>query len=90
MYIEADNMKSVQSVLFNLNSKKTTPRNSIIDFFALKIERSKKIIAIRISHYKDSDLFYIKSVFNDIENRKGIVSARKYFWWQTKTKVIHR
>lgn len=77
-------MKQI-SFFLNIDKQVKNPRYEMIDFFSEQINRSKRFIAIRLSRYDTNDLFYIKSEFNDIKHRRGIVAATKYFWWTTKT-----
>ena len=47
-----------------------------------------KQIAVRCSHLTLQELYYIKSVHTDINNRKGSEAAAKYFMGATKTRRL--
>ena len=74
--------------------KKGSERADVISFFVenLRNKDGKKfparMIAIKLSHIPTKDLYYIKSVFQDTSNRKGIESANKEFWWSLKSNPI--
>ena len=62
-------------------------RSELVKYFSQKLERSPKIIGVRLAHYKLSDLYALKSSFNDRLKRNGREAAMKYWWWITKTHV---
>lgn len=62
-------------------------RSELVKYFAQKLERSPKIIGVRLAHYTLSDLYALKSSFNDRLQRNGKDTAHKYWWWVTKTHV---
>jgi hypothetical protein len=43
---------------------------------------------MRLAHYNIDDLYALKSAYTDRLNRDGRLTARKYFYWMTKTEVI--
>ncbi len=64
-------------------------RKELIKFFCQKLERDGERVGVQLGHYKDiSDLYALKSAFNDRLTRDGTVAARKWFWWVTKTKAV--
>lgn len=62
-------------------------RSELIKYFSQKLERPAKFIGVRLAHYSLSDLYALKSSFNDRLQRDGKETARKYWWWVTKTKT---
>lgn len=63
-------------------------RAGLIGYFAEELEAAPKRLGIRLAHYTISDLYALRSAFNDRLNRNGKLAARKYFYWITKTAVI--
>lgn len=46
-----------------------------------------KRIAIALAHIKDlKDLYYFKSVCQDVYNRRGQEAVNKFFWWSIKAR----
>lgn len=71
---------------------KTSERAELISFFVENLfdknkkPFSKKRIAVALSYLELKDLYYFKSVCQDILNRKGSESMNKFFWWSIKAK----
>jgi len=72
--------------------KKTSERAELIKFWVDNVlnKKGKKYpparIAMLLSHLTINDLYYFKSVCNDVMNRSGQVSFQKFFWWSIKAK----
>ena len=65
--------------------KPLNERSELIGFFANKLNKEPKVIGIRLGRYDISELYLLKSMWNDRENRQGMTTAQKWFWWETKT-----
>lgn len=63
-------------------------RATLIRFFSKKTEKEPKIIGIRLAHYSLDDLYALKSAWNDRERRQGTETARKHFWYITRTQKL--
>lgn len=61
-------------------------RASLIGYFSEALERPVKQIAIRLAHYTISDLYALKSGWNDRLRTHGEISTRKWWWFVTRTK----
>lgn len=82
-------MKSIGSILLPLRvSLKGNERGELIKHFSLKVDRPIKLIGIRLAHYDTSQLYALRSTFNDRERTHGIETARKYFWWISRKTVV--
>lgn len=44
-------------------------------------------MGMRLSHIPTKDLYYLISIFKDTEKRRGVIGARKEFWFSIKSKV---
>ena len=77
---------------FTPSTTKGSERGELIQFFVdnLKQRNGKKyaakVVAIKLAHLKTPDLYYFRSVSNDILQRSGSVAFNKYFWWSLKVK----
>lgn len=79
-------MKSLADLFKDWKPTKTLgERAELIKFFSEAIGRTPKLIGILLAHYSVSDLYALKSAYSDRLRRNGEVSARKYFWYITKT-----
>lgn len=65
---------------------KLSERTELVKFFVQKTGKAPKVIAIKLSHLSVQDLYYMKSVYEDLE-RNG-KSAIKWFWWSLKHENI--
>ena len=87
--------------LFNIerylrpNAKPLNERSGLIKYFTDRHFTHRngtlftaKQIAVRCSHLTLQELYYIKSVHTDINNRKGSEAAAKYFMGATKTRRL--
>ena len=86
-------MEKIDSFLKTPSIKKIkSERAEVIKFFVDKIvdKKGKKyrpsFIGMKLAHLELKDLYWFQSVFRDIENRKGIEAANKYFWGSLKIK----
>ena len=85
-------MESISSIIKLPVKKKGSERAELIKFFVENItdKKGKKYkpsrIAVLLSPLIVKDLYYLQSVFKDIQNRKGIVYAQKWFWWSIRGK----
>lgn len=70
---------------YELPVKKGSERGELIKFFADAVERPPRVVAIRLSHYSVSELYALKSAYNDRLARNGKTAALKYWWYITKT-----
>jgi hypothetical protein len=43
-------------------------------------------MGMRLSHIPTKDLYYMISIFRDTEKRRGVIGARKEFWFSIKSK----
>lgn len=75
----------ISEVPLRVSVPKIGERASLIKFFSDQVEKSPKIVGIRLSHYSMDQLYALKSSYSDRLNRNGRVAARKYFFWQSKT-----
>ena len=77
------------------NQTRETERGELLRYFTDAInktrdgKRFKKFsiaaIAVKLSHLKQlSDLYYMKSIMEDIDRRNGPDAASKWFWWSLK------
>ena len=70
--------------------KKLNERAELIKFFHTTLRNKNKkpfpakMLAIKLSHLEVKDLYYMISVYKDIQNRKGNESAQKWFWFSIK------
>ncbi len=60
-------------------------RATLIAYFSKEIDRPAKLIGIRLAHYDLRMLYALQSAFKDRLNRNDRETARKYFWFITKT-----
>lgn len=81
--------------LFNIE-RFITPRGILNEraglnkWFADTFGKDGKMIALRTAHIEAiGDLYALKSQVADRLQRNGIESARKYFFWITKTHAVH-
>ena len=84
-------MKSLAELLQHTEVKKSSSeRAELIKFFIDNLrdkndkQFSARMIAVKLSHIKTQDLYFVKSVFNDNLKRKGLDGASKEFWWSLK------
>ena len=63
-------------------------RAELIQFFATKLDRTPQRIGVRLAHYSLSELYALKSSYNDRLTRNGKTTADKYWWWVTKTTKV--
>lgn len=45
-----------------------------------------RVIAIKLAHLTLEDLYYLKSVSEDLLNRQGLTAMSKHFWWSIRYK----
>ena len=82
------NMEQINNLL--RIEKKGNERADLIKFFVDNLKQKNKkpfsarMIAIKMSHLSLQDIRYMISVFKDIQNRKGNISAQKWFFWSLK------
>ena len=73
-----------------LIKKKRSERAELVKFFMENLLDKKgkhfpvKRIAFKLSHLSLNDLYFFKSVCQDILNRKGSESMNKYFWYSLR------
>lgn len=60
-------------------------RAELISYFTSELGKESKVIGIRLAHYSLSDLYALKSAYNDRLHRNGKEAAQKYFYWVSKT-----
>lgn len=65
--------------------KVESERSTLIRWFAEQTGKDPKVIAIRLSRYHISELYYMQSTYKDRLNRDGKETADRHFWWNTKT-----
>lgn len=63
-------------------------RATLIAYFVEQFHREPKVLGIRLSHCSLSDLYAIKSMFDDRLKRNGQDAAEKWFWWSTRTHKV--
>lgn len=76
-------MRIVQS-----GGKAENERATLIRYFAEKLERTPKLMGIRLAHYDISLLYSLKSQLEDRARRDGNVPARKWLWYITRTTAL--
>lgn len=75
--------------LFQITPQKGSERGELLKYFATKVDRPIKIVAIRCSHYTLDQLYALRSGYLDRLRTSDREGARKWWWWTTKTaKVI--
>jgi hypothetical protein len=84
-------MERINSLLFTQKtSKANSERAELVKYFVDNLRQkngkpfSARMIAIKLSHLSVQDLYYMKSVFNDLAKTKGNESAQKWWWWSLK------
>jgi len=63
-------------------------RSELIDWFCAKVHRRPRQLGVRLAHYSLSQLYALKSGWEDRERRDGFVRAEKWWWWTTKTEEV--
>ena len=72
------------------NQRVISERAELLSFFVSELRDKKgkpfsaRMIAVKLSHLSVVDLLYMKSVFKDIQRRRGNGAAAKWFWWSIK------
>lgn len=72
--------------------KSRSERSDLIGYFHSKLLNKEgqpfkaQYLAIRLAHLTLEDLYYLKSVSEDILNRKDLTAMSKHFWWSIKYK----
>lgn len=61
-------------------------RAELIRYFSEEFKREPRVVGVRLAHYKLDELYGLQSAYKDRLQRNGRDTARKYFWWVTKTK----
>jgi len=60
-------------------------RAGLVKYFADLFQKDGKVLALRLAHLKLPDLYYIQSEVKDRLNRQDLETARKWFYYSTKT-----
>lgn len=83
-------MKPIGDLLQRVYSKKSSlsERGELIKYFVEQTGKKPQQIAVRLAHYTMSELYALKSAYNDRLRRNGKEAAQKYWWWQTKTTKV--
>ena len=71
--------------IFKEKGKVESERSSAVRWFVEKTGRDPKYIAIRTAHFSLEQLYYLQSAWRDRENRDGVDTARKHFYYMIKT-----
>lgn len=89
--------------LMKAKGKALDERATLIEYFCRGVAHSPARIGIRVSHYNLSDLYALKSSFEDRLRRPcgdclghgatgsclhSRTTAQKYFWWVTRTEEV--
>lgn len=85
-------MERIQPTLFKLQPQRGTERGELLEYFTevVNCERdgkkykklTVKYMGMKLMHLSKDDLYYMRSVMQDMERRGG--KAAKWFWWSTK------
>ena len=71
--------------------KVKSERAELIKFFHENIldkngkQYRPQFLAVKLAHIPTKDLYYSVSIFKDTEKRRGIIGARKEFWFSIKS-----
>lgn len=85
-------MEQISNLIKIPERKKTSERAEAIKYFVenLRNKNNKpfpaKMIAIKLSHLEVKDIYYMQSLYKDIQNRRGNEAAQKWFFWSLKSK----
>ena len=60
-------------------------RAGLVKYFADTFKKDGKVLALRLAHLKLPDLYYLQSGVKDRLNRQDLETARKWFYFSTKT-----
>jgi hypothetical protein len=86
-------MESIQDIFGRMRTvlpqgRVLNERAELLQWFVQKMQRSPKVIGVRLAHLTLSDLYYLQSDYKDIQRRRGTEAAVKMLWAVTRTTKV--